>query len=136
MLSPTVDTIRLFLHVLAATVWVGGQIVLLGLVPRLRQAAPATTRIAARAYGTVAWPALLVLFVTGIWGIFDITIADQSSEYQITVALHVSLAVVAGASAAAHSLGRSKVALALGGAIGLLASLGAVFVGLLLRTGA
>ena len=26
MLSPTLDTVRLFLHVLAASVWVGGQI--------------------------------------------------------------------------------------------------------------
>lgn len=136
MLNPTVDTIRLFLHVLAATVWVGGQIVLIGLVPRLRRAAPDTTRIAARAYGSVAWPALLVSFVTGVWGILDLTISDQSSDYQVTLALHVSLAAVAGASAAVHSLGRSKVALALGGAIGLLTSLGAAFVGLLLRTGA
>ena len=28
MLSPTLTTVRLFLHVLAASVWVGGQIVL------------------------------------------------------------------------------------------------------------
>ena len=36
MLSPTVDTVRLFLHVLAASVWVGGQIVLAGLVLGVR----------------------------------------------------------------------------------------------------
>src|SRR4051812_48787197 len=30
------DTVRLFLHVLAATVWVGGQLVLAALVPALR----------------------------------------------------------------------------------------------------
>jgi len=33
------ETIRLFLHVLAATVWVGGQITLAALVPALRGAA-------------------------------------------------------------------------------------------------
>lgn len=136
MLSPTTDTIRLFLHVLAATVWVGGQIVLLGLVPRLRREAPPTTRIAARAYGAVAWPAFLVLFVTGMWSIVDITLSEQTTEYQATVAVHVVLAVIAATSAAIHSLGRSKLALALGGALGLFTSLGAVFVGLLLRTGA
>jgi hypothetical protein len=43
---------------------------------------------------------------------------------------------VAAASSAIHSLGRSKLALALGGAVGLLTSLGALFVGMLLRTGA
>ena len=32
MLAPALDTIRLTLHVLAATVWVGGQIVMTGLV--------------------------------------------------------------------------------------------------------
>lgn len=135
MLNPTSDTIRLFLHVLAAAVWVGGQIVLAGLVPRLRREAPPTTRIAARAFGAVAWPAFLVLFATGMWSILDITLSDQTTDYQVTVGVHVVLAVIAATSAAIHSLGRSKLALALGGAIGLVASLGALFVGLLLRTG-
>lgn len=136
MLSPTIDTVRLFLHVLAATVWVGGQIVLMGLVPRLRREAPPTTRIAARAFGTVAWPAFLVLFATGMWSIFDTALSEQSSDYQVSVGIHVVLAVVAASSAAIHSLGRSKLALALGGAVGLLSSLGALFVGILVRTGA
>lgn len=136
MLNPTTDTIRLFLHVLAATVWVGGQIVLVGLVPRLRREAPPTTRIAAQAFGAVAWPSFLILFATGMWSIFDLSLSEQSSDYQATVAVHVVLAVLAATSAAVHSLGRSKLALALGGALGLLTSLGALFVGLLLRTGA
>jgi hypothetical protein len=37
--------------------------------------------------------------------------------------------------AVVHSMGRGKLALALGGALGLLTGLGAMFVGLLLRTG-
>ena len=36
MLPVTWATVRLFLHVLAASVWVGGQITLAGLVPGLR----------------------------------------------------------------------------------------------------
>lgn len=136
MLSPTIDTVRLFLHVLAAMVWLGGQIVLLGLIPRLRQAAPETTRVAARAYGTVAWPSFAVLVVTGMWSIFDLTLSEQTTDYQATIGIHVALAFIAGASAAVHSVGRTKLALALGGAIGLFASLGAAFLGILLRTGA
>jgi putative copper export protein len=136
VLNPTSDTVRLFLHVLAATVWVGGQIVLVGLVPRLRREAPPTTRLAARAFGAVAWPSFLILFATGMWSIVEIGPSEQSSDYQVTVAVHVILAVVAATSAAIHSLGRSKLALALGGAIGLFTSLGALFVGMLLRTGA
>ncbi len=37
MLAVSWDTVRLFLHVLAATVWVGGQLTLAALVPVLRQ---------------------------------------------------------------------------------------------------
>jgi hypothetical protein len=37
MLAVSWDTIRLFLHVLAATIWVGGQLVLAALVPILRK---------------------------------------------------------------------------------------------------
>ncbi len=36
MLPLTLDTVRLSLHVLAATVWVGGQLTLVGLLPGLR----------------------------------------------------------------------------------------------------
>ena len=135
MLSPTADTIRLFLHVLAAAVWVGGQIVLGGLVPRLRRAAPETTRIAARAFGTVAWPSFAILMATGMWSIFDTSLSERTTEYQTTVAVHVVLAIAAGTSAAIHSLGRTKLALALGGALGLITSLAAMFLGLVLRTG-
>lgn len=134
MLSPTADTVRFFLHVLAASVWVGGQIVMSGLVPRLRRTAPETTRVAARAFGSVAWPAFAVLVVTGMWSIVDLSINEQTTAYQATIGVHVALAVVAGASAAVHSIGRSKLALALGGAVGLLTSLVALFVGVLLHT--
>jgi uncharacterized membrane protein len=37
VLSVSWDTIRLFLHVLAATVWVGGQLTLAAVVPVLRR---------------------------------------------------------------------------------------------------
>jgi putative copper export protein len=135
MLSPSADTVRLFLHVLAASIWVGGQIVMAGLVPRLRRVAPESTRVAARAFGSIAWPAFAVLVVTGIWSIVDLAINEQTTSYQATVGVHIVLAVVAGASAAIHSIGTTKLALALGGAIGLLTSLAALFVGALLGTG-
>ena len=44
MLDVTVQTIRLFLHVLAATVWVGGQLTVAGLVPGLRALSPDAPR--------------------------------------------------------------------------------------------
>lgn len=136
MLSPTADTIRLFLHVVAASVWVGGQIVLGGLVPTLRRSFPESTRVVARAFARLAWPAFLVAFATGMWNLFEVSVSSQTTDYQATVAVHLVAAVIAGGAAAVHSVGKSRLALALGGALGMLASLVTLFVGLLLRTGA
>lgn len=132
MISPDLDSLRLFLHVLAASIWVGGQIVLGALVPRLRAIHPDNGKALARGFARAAWPAFGLAVVTGIWSILDEPISDLSTEYRATLALHVVLAVLAGSSAAVHSFGRSKIALALGGAIGLLSSVGALFLGILL----
>ena len=135
MLSPTADTIRLFVHVLAASVWVGGQIVLAGLVPSLRRVHPDAVKVAAKAYARVAWPAFAIVIVTGLWNLTDIDVTSTTTTYQITLFVKISLAVTSGAAAAIHQIGRSKVALAVGGAVGLLAALGAMFCGYLLTTG-
>jgi putative copper export protein len=135
VLSPTASTVRLFLHVLGATVWVGGQLVLAGLVPTVRRHAPDATRAVARAFARVAWPAFALVVITGIWNLVEIDVADQSTSYQVTVFVKIALAMIAAVAVAIHSIGRTKLALALGGAIGLLASLAALFVGVLLRTG-
>jgi len=135
MLSPTADSIRLFLHVLAASVWVGGQIVLGGLVPKLRQVAPESLKVAANAFARIAWPAFAVVVVTGMWNILDITVGDMTTEYQVSLFVHVLLAMAAAMFVVIHSVGQTKLALALGGALGLLTSLGAMFVGILLQSG-
>ena len=135
MLSPTTDTIRLYLHVLAASIWVGGQIALAGVVPVLRRDAPNATRAVARAFARLAWPAFAVLVATGLWSLVDIDVADTDTPYQITVFVKVSLAITAAVAVAIHSLATSKLSLVLGGAIGLLSSLGAMFLGILLNTG-
>ena len=135
MLEPTWTTIRLFLHVLSATIWVGGQVVLAGLVPALRRHDATVTKVAARAFNRLAWPAFGVAVLTGIWNLMSVDVTATDWNYQVTALVHVLLTGVAGAAAAVHAVGRTRRALALGGAIGLLASLGALFVGLLLRTG-
>ena len=135
MLSPTADSIRLVLHVLAASVWVGGQIVVGGLVPKLRQVAPESLKVAANAFARIAWPAFAVVVVTGMWNILDITVGDMTTEYQVSLFVHVLLAMAAAMFVVIHSVGQTKLALALGGALGLLTSLGAMFVGILLQSG-
>lgn len=134
MLEPTWTTIRLFLHVLSATIWVGGQIVLAGLVPALRRHDATITKVAARAFNRLAWPTFGVVVMTGIWNLMSLD-GTNDWNYQAAVMGHVLLAAVAGGAAAVHAFGRSRLALALGGAIGLLASLGSLFLGLLQRTG-
>ena len=135
MLSPTLLTIRLFLHVLAASVWVGGQIVLVGLVPAIRASHPDATKLVATAYGRVAWPAFALAVITGLWNLSEIPVTDTGTDYQITLFLKITLAIVSGAGAAVHQVGRSRVALAAGGAVGFLAALAAMYLGFLLRTG-
>lgn len=135
MLSPSLTTLRLFLHVLAASVWVGGQIALAGVVPSVRRLAPEATKAVARAFARVAWPAFTVVALTGLWNLAEVDVADTSSAYQVTLFVKLVLVFASGAAAAIHSVGHSKLALALGGAIGLLTGLGAMFCGYLLTTG-
>ncbi len=135
MISPTLDTFRLFLHSLAAAIWVGGQFALAGVVPVLRQEAPDSTKAVARAFARLAWPAFAVLVLTGMWNLAEVDITDTDPSYQITVFVKVSVALVAATAVAIHSIGKSRLALALGGAVGALASLAALFLGILLRTG-
>ena len=59
VLAVHLDTV--FLHVLAATVWVGGQITLAGLVPTVRVLGPEATRAVARGVNRLAWPAFALL---------------------------------------------------------------------------
>ena len=134
MMTPTTATIRLTLHVLAATIWVGGQFTLAGLLPVLRNY-EGSAKLAARAFNRLAWPAFAVLVITGMWNLAAVSVTDASTSYQITVLIKIAVAITAGVASAAHIAARSKLGLALGGAIGALASLGAVFLGVLLHTG-
>ncbi len=135
MLSPTATTIRLFIHVLAATIWVGGQFALAGVVPTLRDEAPEAVKSVARAFARLAWPAFGVLVVTGVWNLVEVDITNTDTSYQITVLVKVTVAILSGVFVAIHSLGSSTLAKAIGGGLGALCSLGALFLGLLLQTG-
>jgi hypothetical protein len=62
----------MFLHVMAASIWVGGQLVLAGLVPTVREMSPDGPLRAARAFNRLAWPAYGVAVVTGMWNVFAV----------------------------------------------------------------
>jgi len=126
------ETIRLFLHVAAATVWVGGQLTLAGLVPGLRAVAPDAPRAAARRFNRIAWPAFLVLVATGIWSVVAIPDLDPTSAYGVTLMVKVVVVVVSGVAAFLHSASRSRTGLAVWGAVSALAAVVALFLGVLL----
>jgi len=60
-------TFLLYIHLIAATVWVGGLIVMAGLVPTIRANTDdrAVIQAVARRFGLISWTALAVLVLTG-----------------------------------------------------------------------
>jgi putative copper export protein len=131
VLPVTQTTVRVFLHVLAATVWVGGQLTLAGLVPGLRQVSPVAPRAVARRFNGIAWAAFAVLVATGIWNILSIQ-PDWTSSYGTTLIVKLVVVATSGITAALHARARSSTGLAVFGALSGLTSLGALFLGVLL----
>lgn len=129
MLPVTVDTIRLTLHVLAACVWVGGQITLAGLLPAVRGLGEDAPRTIARAFNRVAWPAYGILLVTGVWNLLEVQVGDRDTEYHVTLGVKLLVVAASGIAAGVHATTRSKALLAATGAIGALAALAAVLLG-------
>lgn len=130
-LAPTVDAVRLSLHVLGATVWVGGQITVAGLVPTARQLGADGPRRVARAFSRLSWPAYVLLLGTGIWNVFAVS-TSQSRRWDIVLGAKIGVVVLAGLAAFLHGRSRSRSGLALWGALTSLASLTALVLGVLL----
>ena len=124
------EDLRLFVHLLAATVWVGGQLVLAALVPALRQVAPDAPRAAARAFSRVAWPAFAVLLVTGAW---NVAATDADEGEQTTLLLKLAAVAGSGATAYLHAQATTVRARAVFGALTALSAVLALLLGVLLR---
>ena len=131
VLPVTWATIRVFLHVTAATVWVGGQLTLAGLVPGLRALGPDAPRTVARRFNRIAWPAYGVLVATGVWNIVALD-PDWDSDYGRTVMVKIGVVAASGLSALLHSLARTRAGLAAFGAASGLTALGALLLGVTL----
>jgi putative copper export protein len=133
MLPVTWDTIRVFLHVAAATIWVGGQFTLAGLVPGLRAVAPDAPRTVAQRFNVIAWPAYFVLIGTGIWNVLAID-PTFDTPYGRTLMVKIVVAILSGVAAFLHSIARSKAGLAVWGATSSLSAIAALFLGVMLGT--
>jgi putative copper export protein len=130
VLTVNLDAVRLFLHVLGATVWVGGQLVLAALVPALRRVSSDAPRAAARAFNRVAWPAFGVLIVTGIWNV--VAEGDRGSAYRATLVVKLVVVAASGVAAWLHARATGRTALAVFGALTGLTALLALFLGIVL----
>jgi putative copper export protein len=132
MISPTLDSLRVFLHLLAVAVWVGGQIVLAGIVPKVRQVAPQSMTVIANQFARLAWPAMVVIVFTGAWGLSSVNVTDRDTDYLVTFAVKMLMVGFAIIATLIHSMGTSKAAKGIGGAVGLLTSLLAAYAGVLM----
>jgi putative copper export protein len=133
MLAVSWETVRLFLHVLAATIWVGGQLILAALVPVLRRFGAEAPRAVARRFNQVAWTAFGVLLVTGVWNTVAVrSQISHSASYRTTLIVKLAVVVVSGIAAALHIRARTARSRAIFGALTGLSALAALFLGVLL----
>ena len=131
MLANFSDSLRIFLHVLGASVWVGGQIVLALLVPVLRKRDADLPRAVARAFNKIGWPAYALLVITGMWNMANPP-ERVTSAYQMAVGIKMMLLVISGLSAYIHTRAKNPAAMAMWGAISGLSALATMYVGVTL----
>jgi putative copper export protein len=132
VLAPALDTVRLTLHVLAASIWVGGQIVMMGMLGPARTMGASAPQVLARAFARLAWPAYAVLVITGFWNISTFHWAAQSSAWKAVLMAKIVVVAAAGLGALLHQRATSKRALALWGSVAGTASIAALAMGILL----
>jgi len=124
-----VTAFRLFLHILAASVWVGGQIVMAGILPTTRRLEPESRVAVATAFGRVAWIGLAVAVLTGLWNVMAIPMDELPHPW---VEVHLLAVLVTAAGAFLHTIARGRPALlAVGGTTAALGAIAAMYLGVL-----
>ncbi len=131
-LATGLDGFRLILHVLAATVWVGGQLTVAGLLPTIRSLGDDAPKKVARAFARLMWPAYAVLLVTGFWNIQAVGAQHAGTAWSTVLWVKLFFVVLAGVAVFLHQRSTSKVGLAVWGSIGGLASVVALCLGVFL----
>ena len=130
-LAPFIDSIRLTLHVLGATIWVGGQLVFAALVPVLKAKDADLPKMVAKQFNKVAWPAFFLLIATGLWNLADIPTGSPKS-YHAVLGIKMLIVALSGVAALMHVRAKSTKGLALWGAISGLTAISATYLGVLL----
>jgi putative copper export protein len=130
-LAPAIDGLRVSLHVLAATIWVGGQLTVAGLLPAVRRLGPEAPRRIANAFARVSWPAYVVLLGTGVWNVTAAT-GHRSSAWNVVLGVKIAVVVLAGLAAWLHGRSKTRAGLAVWGAVAGAASVSALVTGVFL----
>ena len=123
------DALRIFLHLLGVSGWVGGQIVMLGLLPMLRTLGAEVPHLAAMRFGRIAWPCFGLVVATGIWSLAEVGVDGDDTEYLAGLLVKLFLVGLSGASALVHTNTRSRVLRGVTGGLGFLGALGALLTG-------
>ncbi len=131
-LATGLDGVRLILHLLAATVWVGGQFVVAGLLPTIRSLGDDAPKKVAQAFARLLWPAYAVLVITGFWNISADMVGQASAAWKAVLFVKIAVVIIAGVAVALHQRATSRRAVALFGAVGALASVAALCLGVFL----
>jgi len=101
-----------YIHLLSATVWVGGLIVLGGLVPAVRKTTDdrSVIQAIARRFGVMSWTALGLLVLTGTLMVFD-------RAWTGTLIAKIGLVMLSALLAAWHTMAAREQSPAVRGAI-------------------
>ncbi len=111
----TADQLLLWIHIIAASVWVGGLIMLGALVTALRRAGAERPllQVMARRFGVVSWVAMAVAVVTGVWQVSRLNIPWSNDRLE----LKVGLVILAAGLALLHQLTAKRTSPAVRGII-------------------
>lgn len=136
--SLDLDALRSFLHILSVTVWVGGQIVVAGLIPLLRRAdrnagpiadgQSTLAQQAARRFGRIAWPFFALAIITGLWSIGELEWSASTGLWKTLFFVKMALVAASGVGAWLHARAQRAPERALFAAIASLTALAALLV--------
>jgi len=128
-LAPGLTILRLSLHVFAATIWVGGQFVVLGLLPTIRGFGDTAPRKVAQAFGRLSWPAFWLLVATGVWNYLAINHSHATASWNAVFGIKMVCVVAAGVGTYLHTKATSPQRRGMFAGIAALASIAALVLG-------
>jgi putative copper export protein len=131
-LSDGLGGFRLILHVLAATIWVGGQFTVAGLLPTVRSLGEEAPKKVAHALARLLWPAYAVLVVTGFWNIGSVNVGHAATAWKTVLFVKIAVVAIAGVAVYLHQQSTTRRGLAVWGAIGAVSSVAALCLGVFL----